>query len=127
MIIGLEHASKARSHSRSGSRSPAFAKPMMAFAIVSRGGSITPQLWRAWMANSNAMPKRRVVTAMTGAQFEIRIDGTPRTYRGRKDYAMEAARFTSSSLQRKLAICAIVLPRAISRRQSLTSISDQGS
>jgi hypothetical protein len=30
---------------------------------------------------------------MTGAQFEIRIDGTPRTYRDRKDYAMEAVRF----------------------------------
>ncbi len=30
---------------------------------------------------------------MRGAQFEIRIDGTPRTYRDRKDYAMEAARF----------------------------------
>jgi hypothetical protein len=29
---------------------------------------------------------------MTGAQFEIRIDGAPRTYRDRKDYAMEAAR-----------------------------------
>ena len=29
---------------------------------------------------------------MNGAQFEIRIDGTPRTYRDRKDYAMEAAR-----------------------------------
>jgi hypothetical protein len=28
---------------------------------------------------------------MTGAQFEIRIDGTPRSYRDRKDYAMEAA------------------------------------
>jgi hypothetical protein len=35
---------------------------------------------------------------MTGAQFEIRIDGTPRTYRDRKDYAMEAAR------QRKLSV-----------------------
>ena len=33
---------------------------------------------------------------MTGAQFEIRIDGTPRTYRGRKDYAMEAARLLKS-------------------------------
>ena len=30
--------------------------------------------------------------ALTGAQFEIRTDGTPRTYRDRKDYAMEAAR-----------------------------------
>ena len=62
MIIGLEHASKARSHSRSGSRSPAFAKPMMALAIASRGGSTTPQLWRAWMAISNAMPMRRMVS-----------------------------------------------------------------
>jgi hypothetical protein len=33
---------------------------------------------------------------MTGAQFEIRIDGTSRTYRDRKDYAMEAARFLKS-------------------------------
>ena len=47
---------------------------------------------------------------MTGAQFEIRIDGTPRSYRDLKDYAMEGARLK----QRKLAICAIVLPRAIS-------------
>jgi hypothetical protein len=29
---------------------------------------------------------------MTGAQFEIRIDGTPRSYRDRKDYVTEAAR-----------------------------------
>jgi hypothetical protein len=35
-------------------------------------------------------------TAMRGAQFEIRIDGTPRTYRDRKDYAIEAARFIKS-------------------------------
>jgi hypothetical protein len=33
---------------------------------------------------------------MTGAQFEIRLDGTPRTYRERKDYAMEAARLIKS-------------------------------
>ena len=33
---------------------------------------------------------------MTGAQFEIRIDGTARTYRDRKDYAMEAARLLKS-------------------------------
>ena len=33
---------------------------------------------------------------MMGAQFEIRIDGTPRTYRDRKDFAMEAARFLKS-------------------------------
>src|SRR3954454_10877123 len=54
LIIGLQHASTARSHSRSGSRSPALAKPMIALAIASRGGSTTPQLCRAWMANSNA-------------------------------------------------------------------------
>ena len=34
--------------------------------------------------------------AMTGAQFEIRIDGTPRSYRDRKHYAMEAARLIKS-------------------------------
>jgi hypothetical protein len=33
---------------------------------------------------------------MTGAQFEIRVDGTPRNYRDRKDFAMEAARFIKS-------------------------------
>ena len=33
---------------------------------------------------------------MTGAQYEIRIDSTPRTYRDRKDYAMEAARLIQS-------------------------------
>jgi hypothetical protein len=58
----LEHVAKARSHSRSGSRSPAFAKPMMALAIVSRAGWSTPEQWRAWIAVSNAMPKRRVVS-----------------------------------------------------------------
>ena len=31
-----------------------------------------------------------------GAQFEIRIDGTPRSYRDRKDFAMEAARLIKS-------------------------------
>jgi hypothetical protein len=33
---------------------------------------------------------------MTGAQFEIRIDNTPRSYRDRKDFAMEAASFLKS-------------------------------
>ena len=31
-------------------------------AIAARGGSSTPQLWRAWIAVSNARPKRRVVS-----------------------------------------------------------------
>ena len=35
-------------------------------------------------------------TSMTGAQFEIRIDGTPRTYRDRRDFALEAARLIKS-------------------------------
>jgi hypothetical protein len=30
---------------------------------------------------------------MTGAQFEIRIDGTPRSYRDRRDMALQAAEF----------------------------------
>jgi hypothetical protein len=33
---------------------------------------------------------------MMGAQFEIRIDGAPCSYRDRKDYAMEAARLIKS-------------------------------
>ena len=33
---------------------------------------------------------------MTGAQFEIRIDGKPRTYRDRKDFAIEATRLIKS-------------------------------
>jgi hypothetical protein len=33
---------------------------------------------------------------MTGAKFEIRIDGSPRSYRDRKDYAMGAARLIKS-------------------------------
>ena len=33
---------------------------------------------------------------MTGAQFEIRIDGMPRSYRDPKDFAMEAARLLKS-------------------------------
>ena len=74
MIIGLEHASTARSHSRSGSRSPALAKPMMALAIASRGGSTTPQLCRAWMANSNEMPKRRVVSRSNLSPVKIFSD-----------------------------------------------------
>ena len=59
----MEHSSRARSQSRSGSRSPACAKSMMAFAIASRGGSTTPRQCKAWMAVSNAMPMRRVVSA----------------------------------------------------------------
>ena len=33
---------------------------------------------------------------MTGAQFEIRIDGSACSYRDRKDYAMEATRLIKS-------------------------------
>jgi hypothetical protein len=36
---------------------------------------------------------------MTGAQFEIRIDGTPRSYRDRKDLAMEAARLIRARIR----------------------------
>jgi hypothetical protein len=36
---------------------------------------------------------------MTGAQFEIRIDGTPRTYRDRKDFAMDAASFLNLEIR----------------------------
>jgi hypothetical protein len=32
----------------------------------------------------------------TGAQFEISIDGVPRTYRDRKDIALQSAQFLKS-------------------------------
>ena len=38
----------------------------------------------------------RRINRNAGAQFEIRIDGTPRSYRDRKDFAMEAARLIKS-------------------------------
>ena len=34
--------------------------------------------------------------ANTGAQFEISIDGVPRTYRDRQDIALQTARFLKS-------------------------------
>ena len=33
---------------------------------------------------------------MTGAQFEISIDSIPRTYRDRKDFALQSAQFLKS-------------------------------
>ena len=33
---------------------------------------------------------------MTGAQFEISIDGVPRSYRDRKDFALSAAQMLKS-------------------------------
>jgi hypothetical protein len=33
---------------------------------------------------------------MTGAQFEISIDGVPRTYRDQKDLALQSAQFLKS-------------------------------
>jgi len=34
---------------------------------------------------------------MTGAQFEISIDGIPRTYRDQKDFALQAAQIILKS------------------------------
>ena len=39
---------------------------------------------------------RRRTNRNDGRSIEIGIDGAPRTYRDRKDYAMEAARFIQS-------------------------------
>jgi hypothetical protein len=40
---------------------------------------------------------------MIGAQFEIRIAGTPRSYRNRKDFAMKAARLIKNNNAHNLA------------------------
>ena len=37
------------------------------------------------------------LTKTPGAQFEVSIDGTPRTYRDRKAFAIEAAELSSAS------------------------------
>jgi hypothetical protein len=50
--------------------------------------------------SSTKVRYRTRTAAMTGAQFEIRIDGTPRSYRDRNDYAMEATRFLRASIRR---------------------------
>ena len=36
------------------------------------------------------------MTSKQGAQFEISIDGVPRTYRDRQDIALQTARFLKS-------------------------------
>ena len=49
------------------------------------------RVWRRCCSTHNSSPQSRLrsaATAMTGAQFEIRIDGAPRTYRDRKDFAI---------------------------------------
>ena len=38
-----------------------------------------------------APTKLRPLAKVSGAQFEISIDGTPRTYRDRKEFAIKAA------------------------------------
>ena len=45
------------------------------------------------------------ITKASGAQFEISIDGTPRTYRDRKPFAIEAAEY----LKRKHPNSAVVV------------------
>ena len=56
-------ASKAASHSRPGSRSPAFASSMIFWATASRVGLTTlSACWRATRAISKAKPKRRAVS-----------------------------------------------------------------
>jgi hypothetical protein len=58
-----EHTAKAMSQRRSGSRSPSFAKPRTVLAIALRDGMTTPQLCRAWMAVSNAIPREALINA----------------------------------------------------------------
>ena len=61
--VTIPSASKAASHSRPGSRSPAFASSMIFWATASRVGLTTlSACWRATRANSKAKPKRRNVS-----------------------------------------------------------------
>ena len=51
-------------------------------------------------ARTGATPFRCRINTMTGAQFEISIDGVPRTYRDRKDLALLAAQILSPKTPR---------------------------
>ena len=63
MTMAWRHASNAASHSRPGSRSPAFASSMIFWATASRVGLTTlSACWRATRAISKAKPKRRAVS-----------------------------------------------------------------
>ena len=63
VTIAWRHASKAASHSRPGSRSPAFASSMIFWATASRVGADGPSAcWRATRAISKATPRRRAVS-----------------------------------------------------------------
>ena len=131
LSIDLEHASTARSHSRSGSRSPALAKPMMALAIASRGGSTTPQLWRAWMANSNAMPKRRVVSGSNLSPSRYCLIGIVDNSGASLDTIWSGRGLLSVGYPTKNPICSRIFSRGIfgetSRRQPrMTARRDGG-
>src|SRR6476646_3196157 len=73
------------------------------FARIANELGCLCRVWRRCCSAHNSSPQSRIMstrgggsTAMTGAEFEISIDGTPRSYRDRKDYAMEAAQFLKS-------------------------------
>ncbi|MGC2714305.1 MAG: hypothetical protein WA366_13095 [Pseudolabrys sp.] len=59
---------------------------------------------RRWTLSANSAtpaggqhtPPLSDVTRSQGAQFEIRIDGTPRSYRDRKDLALQGAQILKS-------------------------------
>ena len=69
-------ASKAASHRRPGSRSPAFASSMIFWATASRVGLTTlSACWRATRAISKAKPKRRAVSGSNPWPFRCCLIG----------------------------------------------------
>ena len=67
------------------------------FTVISSRGLLmslvaSDRVWRRCCSTHNSGPQSRLRStrqdsAMTGAQFEISIDGVPRTYRDQKDLA----------------------------------------
>jgi hypothetical protein len=68
----------------------------------------------------NAHPAGGIMNNQTGAQFEILVDGKPRSYRDTKSGAMDAATFLKSGIQSALRSPAfqLMVPKAERRASS---------
>jgi hypothetical protein len=71
-------------------------RPSISFAVRPAAVGSTAAILLKCSSTKAATASGTGPATMTGAQFEIRIDEAPRTYRDRKDFAMDAASFLKS-------------------------------
>ena len=60
------------------------------YRLVEQGNIVSPQTERR---RRHELKETETMKPVHGAQYEISIDGVPRTYRDRQDIALQAARF----------------------------------